>query len=271
MSLYSDKYLFAFDFDGTLADKQGVVSYALMNALAQLQRDGHLVAIIMGRVRLHARIISLFGLDAYAICNGGVIYSGEKILKQQLIPLLDLQSLIELLPLGAEVHLIGHDTVFTNNKKFILETVNKKTRPLDEFSNQPVFSIQAVHPKCRDIRSVVSESYPNYRVTGGKAPFEEFISIELNACKGEALQTIADHFSLKISQTIAFGNDINDITLLEKAGLPIQIGMVSEVSTAAKIHLEDRNMLLTWLHHWIRKNSQSTSKPNISPDEKVSI
>jgi len=62
-------------------------------------------------------------------------------------------------------------------------------------------------------------------------------NIEINsreATKGRALKKLAEHLEIPVSQTMAFGDDTNDITMLKAAGIGVAMGNADkEVKRAA--------------------------------------
>ena len=70
-------------------------------------------------------------------------------------------------------------------------------------------------------------------------------NIEINsrdATKGVALQKLAAYLSIPIAQTMAFGDDRNDITMLEEAGIGVAMGNAGEeVKRAADYVTDDCN------------------------------
>ena len=56
-------------------------------------------------------------------------------------------------------------------------------------------------------------------------------NIEINsreATKGIALQKLAAHLGIPVEETMAFGDDLNDITMLKAAGTGVAMGNAAE-------------------------------------------
>ena len=56
-------------------------------------------------------------------------------------------------------------------------------------------------------------------------------NLEINApgaAKGEALERLAGHLGIEMSQTMGFGDGENDITLIRKAGIGVAMGNAEE-------------------------------------------
>lgn len=70
-------------------------------------------------------------------------------------------------------------------------------------------------------------------------------NIEINsreATKGIALKKLADYLEIPIEQTMAFGDDLNDITMLQEAGIGVAMGNADdEVKRAADYVTADCN------------------------------
>ena len=70
-------------------------------------------------------------------------------------------------------------------------------------------------------------------------------NIEINsreATKGVALQKLAAHLGIPVEQTMAFGDDRNDLTMLEAAGIGVAMGNAAEeVRKAANYVTDDCN------------------------------
>ena len=61
-------------------------------------------------------------------------------------------------------------------------------------------------------------------------------NLEINAAgatKGRGIETLALHLGLDISQTMAFGDDANDISMLRTAGIGVAMGNASEAAKTA--------------------------------------
>jgi len=67
-------------------------------------------------------------------------------------------------------------------------------------------------------------------------------NIEVNsrdATKGNALKKLADHLDLPMEKTMAFGDDLNDVTMLECAGIGVAMGNGAEAAKKAADYVTD--------------------------------
>ena len=85
---------------------------------------------------------------------------------------------------------------------------------------------------------VLAERFPDMSVTSSLAR-----NVEINsraAQKGTALLSLAKHLGLSAAQTMAFGDDLNDLSMLRNAGVGVAIGnAVPEAKAAADLVTAD--------------------------------
>ena len=79
------------------------------------------------------------------------------------------------------------------------------------------------------------EKYPDLVVTTSIVNNIEINSRE--ATKGAALQKLAEHLGIRMEETVAFGDDLNDVTMLKAAGIGIAMGNAAESVKAAADHV----------------------------------
>lgn len=67
-------------------------------------------------------------------------------------------------------------------------------------------------------------------------------NIEINsreATKGNALKKLADYLNIPVSETMAFGDDTNDIAMLEEAGIGVAMGNADQTVKKASDYVTD--------------------------------
>ena len=85
-------------------------------------------------------------------------------------------------------------------------------------------------------------------------------NIEINsrgATKGTALKRLSEYLGVPTAQTMAFGDDANDITMLEEAGIGVAMGNAGEAVKAAAdfITLDcDNDGVAHAIQHYLEKN-----------------
>ena len=90
----------------------------------------------------------------------------------------------------------------------------------------------------RELLSALPEKFPNFAVTTSIPN-----NIELNspeATKGHAIKSLAKCLRIPVSRTMAFGDDLNDMSMLKTAGIGVAMGNAKEeVKKAADFVTED--------------------------------
>lgn len=92
-----------------------------------------------------------------------------------------------------------------------------------------------------DLRARMLETlpgeFPDLFVTSSIVNNIEFNSRE--AVKGNALRKLAAYLNIPVAETMAFGDDLNDITMLETAGIGVAMGNACEQVRQAADHVTD--------------------------------
>ena len=99
--------------------------------------------------------------------------------------------------------------------------------------NAPADGAEAPAEVLADIRRAVAVRFPEIKVTSSTAN-----NLELNiasAHKGNALKRFAEHLGLTLANCMAFGDGMNDFTMVEAAGLGVAMANAEdEVKRVAK-------------------------------------
>ena len=111
-----------------------------------------------------------------------------------------------------------------------------------------MLKLNIVHNQAPDIRAHISRQLPEITVTGGQEPYLTYLTFTpKQANKGYALQAIAQHIDVPITECIVFGDSDNDIEMFKVAGKAVQIGDLDILSPYAHIQLSNPQELIQWL------------------------
>ena len=80
----------------------------------------------------------------------------------------------------------------------------------------------------------------------------------LAANKGSALRMLADELGIPVEQTMAFGDDLNDIAMLKEAGIGVAMGNApEEVRRAADFVTDDcdHSGVASAMHRFLGKDT----------------
>ena len=236
----SNKLLIS-DFDGTLLRSDGTISESVKNKIVEFKNAGGIFAIATGRlpegIVKKAKSLGLCG--PVATCHGSVILDIEtkKVLFEK--PMINKQAIkvcqaMEALNLHIHVYDLNH--FYSNMRDEALDwyeqAVGTKAIVIDDMpmsvylkkTQMPCYKVLAM-VKAEDLQTVynymVDQKIENCTVSSGGSNLVEIFS---DSCsKGTALEFLADYYHIPLKNTIAVGDNLNDIDMIEKAGLGIAV------------------------------------------------
>lgn len=233
------------DFDGTYAD-HGVVPPAHVAAVRAARAAGHAVFLCTGRPRSMVLASVLVELDGFVAAAGGYVEIGGKVLSDHRFPadlakrvvgLLDEHEVAYLLEapeavygppgvdrrLGALLagHLRSSDSPEREGPRDILDAL----RMSDDLSTTSFGKVTYFESPLAGA-SLVSELGPGVGVLPSSIPDMGDSAGELYLSwvhKALGIQTVIDHLGIDREHVIAVGDGLNDVEMLEFAGVAVAI------------------------------------------------
>ena len=235
--------LLVVDIDGTLVDKSGGISAEDEKALGKAAASGVKVALSTGRViKACEGIISRFCLDGHHIFFDGALVSDPAQSKE-----------VYSQPIRKEV--VRQAVEFARRNDIYLELYSSERffAERENWSDDIHQKFFGVGPKIADFNGIwererimkaellvhnpeeaaKAELFQNefnhslrFAIARSPAfPEIDFINVlDPAVSKGEALKTLASFLGISINDVIAIGDGLNDISLLETAGLAVAMG-----------------------------------------------
>ena len=256
----------ALDLDGTLLDSQKRLSAANRAALERVAADGVQIVPTTGRFfGMMPAVVRDLPFVRYAITvNGAEVYDRveDKVIAREEIPRLKAVEIMELLD--------GYDVIYDcyrNGWGWMTAALQAKAEPYatDEHYLRAIRDFRHTVPELKahlretadegDVQKVmlfarregggakdllaeitreVNARFPDIRVTAST-----WNNLELNidsAHKGRALERLAQHLGLALANCMAFGDGMNDLTMVEAAGVGVAMAnAVDAVKRVAKV------------------------------------
>ena len=231
------------DIDGTLVCKDGTISAADREALAEVRRSGVQVSLSTGRVAQSCLgIIEELSLDGHHIFFDGALVGdadgGEEVYAQ---------------PLNGEVVKLAIEFVrsndiylelYTSARYFVERETWSATVHREFFGIEPtVMGFATLCDKERIIKGELFASSPQEEAEAksfqnqfdGRLRFSwamtpaypgaHFVNVLApGVSKGKAAEALVSHLGISMSEVIAIGDGTNDIPLLSSAGLAVAMG-----------------------------------------------
>lgn len=248
-----EKHLIALDLDGTLLNDDKIISKRTMQTLKTAKEQGHVVMIATGRpFRVSKQFYQQLGLDTPIVnMNGAYIHHPlnqswdhmhTPLPKDVALDIVDHSTQIGVQNIMAEIM----DQVFINEQtehifnQFFLDGLEKpaKIGNLKETLTGDPSSL-LVHPfeeGVQPIRQILNENHASvidHRKWG--APFHVIEIIRSGLHKAIGVKKVADEYGIPQQRIIAFGDEDNDLEMIEYAGVGVAMGNgIDELKTLAK-------------------------------------
>lgn len=242
----------ASDMDGTLLDSNGFMSEEIYDIITELKDMGIIFAAASGRQleSLKKRFMPVDNDIIYLAENGNyVLYKGEElysnVLKRETV-----DEVIE------AIRGIDKSTAFLCGKKHAYAVDEK----LIKFMRQPIFGydivkvndfsevkddilkislFDSVDPRERSLK-ILAPKYEN-KLNMAVSGYNSLDIMSIGASKGTALKEIFSKFGINKNEAIAFGDNFNDIEMLEEVGVSYAMGNAEEYVKSKALHVIGSN------------------------------
>lgn len=244
--IYMEKKLFVFDLDGTLLTSDNQLLQSTITALNYLKRN-HTVMLATGRSRfLIQYLLDSLEIKDYIICNGSAAFLNNQQVYKRTLDKVKLNSLLAY---------------------FDKEKIDVALTGLDNFCRVSSYRVEKMEQAMRSIGGLVPEYLPNFdqnndiyqglgfyestcdQVFERKFPefrfvrwHESFVDIVPNhGSKAITMMELAGKLGIAKDNIIAFGDENNDIEMLEAAGIGIAMGNANDSVKAVADYVTTSN------------------------------
>lgn len=224
------------DLDGTLISKQQM-SDSTKQTIQKLIDQGYLFTLATGRHKdATRRVANELMVDLPVICtNGAFIYDfkREKVIHQDIIDTKSVQKVLEILNEQMSSYLLYTTQSIVSNQsakdKLALrigsfESLVVKDESLKDYLPLGLLKILIIEPdeiKFKQLREKLS-SLDSVYVLSSQASFIDVGNKVAN--KGRALEILSVHLNIPLEEVFAIGDQENDITMIQKAGIGVSMG-----------------------------------------------
>lgn len=244
------------DMDGTLLNSQNSISPENERALKELQKEGVKVMVASGRVDLLLKpYLKQLEPEGYVISCNGALIRDTRTMETVYSHTMDGKAASNIVnhckECGIDYFVYTADFVYSNKnnpRALRYENSNK------ELSRELQFPIRYLETgteeelKDLEILKVLLICKDQQQVFSMQTVFSDFSDITAvssasglldimasHTSKGRALKTLAEQNGVGMEEIIAFGDNYNDMDMLEQAGLPIAMdNSVEELKRIAK-------------------------------------
>ena len=240
ISMLNIKLIFI-DSDDTLKKTDGTISERVKKAIQENKKIGNRIIICTARPRYQAlEVMKESGADSIIVSsNGSEIYDSNdnKIIFNSFI---DKDSVIKFVEYAYsnDIRLIltmnDYEYVtkeIRNSNQRLLSNINY-IEELAECNVKQCMFIDKKSDKIYKIRNILSKNNKLHIVdeSSDNSSYEEkwFSVTNSNCSKGNALMIVSKYLNIPIENTIAIGNDKNDVSMFETSGLSVAVANASD-------------------------------------------
>lgn len=251
--------LIAIDIDGTLLNSNHQVTPAVKEALQTKRNEGCKIVICTGRPLIGILpLIKELGLneaDDFAITyNGSLVQNnatGDTVVKHTLTyqDFLDVEYLSR--KLNVHLHTQDRKAMYTSNRDISKYTIVEgyltgiplKYRAVDEMDKEMTISKMMMidEPDILDaaIQNIPKEFATRFNLVKSSPYYLEILNKK--ASKGNALRDLANYLGIKQEETMAIGDNENDLSMLEYAGVSVAMENGTENVKNTALHITKSN------------------------------
>ncbi|MEN0660988.1 Cof-type HAD-IIB family hydrolase [Caldifermentibacillus hisashii] len=251
--------LIAIDMDGTLFSNNHTISENNCHAILKAQRQGHIVTFCSGRA-LHdiQEIIKKINLEAPIIAGNGAVVFHNKILQTLTIPVHILKKIMDIFNdfqlyyeiytnkgifidktrkeyLYAELNRLKDDPVFgpmveqmvqvQNDQNHLLTVLDFSELNFSMLDPYKMYTVSLDEKKLNHLQQRLSER-DDISITNGSHLTVEVGNKQVS--KGNALLFLANYFQIPQADTVAIGDNLNDLSMFKAAGTSIAMGNATD-------------------------------------------
>ena len=227
------------DFDGTLRRTEGGISEGNVRAVAEYVETGGVFALCTGRmassIRPYAKELGLKGL--LAAYQGAIIEDIEsgKFVRDMRIPCEQAADVcLRLEKEHYHIHVYDGDRFYSNKADGLLREYERICGVKAEIAENIAEEVEkyGICPHKILVMCAPEEREKAYSFAEREFGSELYVTtsseflveiVRKGSDKGGALEYLANHYGIPLSQSVAVGDNINDLPMIQKAGLGVAV------------------------------------------------
>lgn len=222
------------DMDGTLLNNEKQLDDDIRDVVKQLKERNILFTLASGRnVQIMKHFIQDLGINIpYIVNNGACIYKGECCLFEQTMEEDDLSKALTIYEEEAISYIAyTSQTVYVHGShqplELFLERLKGKTNicydmNIAQIAKKNIFKVVAIHSSTKEMQHIqakINETCVHLQCL--RSEDHLYTITHKDASKGIALKRIMKDLGIELSQVLVFGDNFNDVSMFEVAGVSI--------------------------------------------------
>lgn len=270
--------MIAIDMDGTLLTDKKEVTEVSKEAIRKASKKGIKIVVCTGRIFTSAKVYAKeIGTEAPIIASNGAYIrekDAEKIIYEKPIAKDKLKVLVDMAKSeGFFPHLFTTNTIYTEKLIFSSKSYTKWNEGLPETDKVIIEIVDDLNQcidesdldflkmvvMCDDIDKLLKLKQrisDNMDVSVMSSVENNFEVMEAGISKGNGVKALAEYYGIDRSEVVCIGDNENDISMIEYAGLGVAMGNATEdLKSAADIITEtnDNDGVARFIEEYILK------------------
>ena len=230
------------DIDGTLTvPGENVPPQSALDAVRAARRNGHKVLICTGRSWTMTESVAAYGFDGVICSAGGYIVLGGEVLYDHPMDADELRRVLDVMKspdifcileskaltfADADAEIFdGANSEALRWRKMLTESFN--ISPMRDYNGEPVYKVSFLSLRRAALerpRQLLQDRYQfclqDFLL--GDTVNGELINRDFN--KGAAIRRVCEYLGAPVADTIGFGDSMNDLDMIETAGIGVCMG-----------------------------------------------
>ncbi len=231
--------LIATDIDGTILIPEGEFTEGVKKCIRELSAKGIKIVLVTGRMNAAAKLIAKdLGLDTPVISyQGGLVTEGDKILYERYLTEEQTERILEWSEkVNIHINLYNNDVLYSENEgpevKRYCNNLHthyevKKFSEIKKTKINKLLAIDYDNPeRISRYEKELPAIFPDLYIVKSTPYFLEFSNKE--ASKYCAVKFLQNYWGISEAETLAIGDQNNDISLLKAGGVKVAMGNATE-------------------------------------------
>ncbi|AYW49978.1 Cof-type HAD-IIB family hydrolase [Tetragenococcus halophilus] len=240
-----------FDIDGTLLTNKGRIAKNTKKAISALHKKGIVCGVSTARTpKSIAHILKDLPFDLFIACNGQLVYTKEQMIYERAF---EAEALAEIVSyadqhfrqmiLCGKNHSAGSWTMRFGQSHLLLHfmrfvphyfPIRKMKRLLQKYSpnrrkqrysklailKEPIYQCVMLSPEYENERLAAALPYCDFKRSN---PYSVDL-VPKGSSKLAGLKFLVEHLGIKLEETMVFGDHLNDIEIIQGAGIGVAMG-----------------------------------------------
>lgn len=243
-----NKKIVFFDVDGTLLNKDKVMSSKTVQAIQRLRTKGHYAVLCTGRSCNYLKHILQIGFDGYICCGGAYTVFDNKVIDCNYLA----TPLVKKIETSFNSHGVAYDhecigvdyltsnmfdKMFDNQDSSINQMQIKQFKmentidSMNNYKGEPVLKISYFADNTNQLEEATEILKSDFKISVNPLFSDRHIcgDLILNGIdKGTAINKLIQYLNIDIQDTICFGDSMNDIEMFKTCHERIAMGNSSE-------------------------------------------